>query len=77
MERLCLPFSFLWTANSALWYFPPMQGPFKARWVELCEQAAVEQDPGKLLELIREINRLLREKQDRLENKSKSSAAGN
>ena len=33
---------------------------------ELCEQASVEQDPDKLLELIKEINRLLEEKQGRL-----------
>ena len=36
------------------------------RWRQLCEQAAVEQDSGKLLELIREINRLLDEKKQRL-----------
>jgi hypothetical protein len=38
----------------------------KARWVELCEQASVEQDPKKLMELVREITRLLDEKQERL-----------
>jgi len=32
------------------------------RWRELCEQASVEQDPEKLLELVTEINRLLDEK---------------
>jgi hypothetical protein len=35
-------------------------------WKTLCEQAAVEQDPEKLLELVREINRLLGEKQARI-----------
>jgi hypothetical protein len=35
-------------------------------WTELCRQAAVEQDPRKLLQLVTEINRLLAEKQDRL-----------
>jgi hypothetical protein len=44
-----------------------MQGKDKQRWVELCEQAAVEQDSRKLLKLVREIDRLLREKQQRLE----------
>jgi hypothetical protein len=39
----------------------------KERWLELCEQAAVEQDPKKLLELVAEINRLLGEKQSRLD----------
>jgi hypothetical protein len=44
-----------------------MQGINKERWVELCEKAAVEQDPAKLLELTREINRLLNEKRARLD----------
>lgn len=35
-------------------------------WMDLCEQASVEQDADKLLELIREINRLLEEKEERL-----------
>jgi hypothetical protein len=39
----------------------------KERWKELCEQAAGEQDPVKLLELTEEINRLLAKKQDRLD----------
>jgi hypothetical protein len=43
-----------------------MIGNKKERWLELCEQAAVEQDPEKLLELTREINRLLQEKECRL-----------
>jgi hypothetical protein len=36
-------------------------------WEELCRRAAVEQDPKKLLHLMTEINRLLAEKQTRLE----------
>jgi hypothetical protein len=43
-----------------------MEGPIKERWQELCAQAAVEQDPMKLLELAREINDLLEEKERRL-----------
>jgi hypothetical protein len=35
-------------------------------WVELCARAAVEQDPKKLLELVREINRLLDVRKKRL-----------
>jgi hypothetical protein len=35
------------------------------RWRELCAQAAVEQDPKRLLELVTEITRLLGEKYDR------------
>jgi len=38
----------------------------KERWRELCEQAAVEQDPKKLMVLVAEITRLLDEKQERL-----------
>ena len=34
----------------------------KERWLELCEQAATEQDPAKLYALVQEINRLLEEK---------------
>jgi len=40
-----------------------MQGPDKERWVQLCEQAAIEQDPIKLLALTSEINRLLEAKE--------------
>lgn len=36
------------------------------RWKYLCELAAKEQDPQKLLELTREINQLLLAKQKRL-----------
>jgi hypothetical protein len=43
-----------------------MEGPLEERWQELCAQAAVEQDPMKLLELAREINDILEEKERRL-----------
>jgi len=43
-----------------------MQGEKKERWMELCAQAAVEQDPEKLLALVAEINKLLEEKERRL-----------
>lgn len=48
-----------------------MIGRNKERWRELCEQASVEQDPEKLLNLVREINRLLEEKQARLSGNNK------
>lgn len=38
----------------------------KEKWMELCQQAATEQDADKLLKLITEINRLLDEKENRL-----------
>jgi hypothetical protein len=43
-----------------------MQGKVKEDWMELCEQAAVEQDTNRLLELIRAINTMLEKKEERL-----------
>lgn len=43
-----------------------MQNETKELWYQLCQLAAIEQDPGKLLELVREIDRLLAEKEERL-----------
>ena len=45
----------------------------KEKWMELCEQAAVEQDTGRLMTLIQEIERLLQEKEDRLDALRKGS----
>ena len=44
-----------------------MKGEKGELWRKLCEQAAVEQDPEELLELTKEINRLLDEKEARLQ----------
>jgi hypothetical protein len=41
-------------------------GKNKERWEELCELAAKEQDPKKVIELMQEINRLLEIKLSRL-----------
>ncbi len=38
----------------------------KEHWKELCSQAAVEQEPEKLMKLVAEITHLLDEKQNRL-----------
>jgi hypothetical protein len=43
-----------------------MQDEKKERWMELCAQAAIEQDPEKLHASVEEIDRLLQEKEDRL-----------
>ncbi len=43
-----------------------MQGQQKERWKELCELAAQEQNPERLMQLVAEINRLLEEKEQRL-----------
>lgn len=40
----------------------------KEEWLKLCEQAAVEQDPEKLVALTREICRLLEEREKVLKN---------
>ena len=43
-----------------------MKGEKKEHWMELCEQAANEQDAVKLHALVLEIDRLLKEKEDRI-----------
>lgn len=43
-----------------------VQGKTKELWMQLCEQAAVEQNPDKLLQLVSEINRMLEQKENRL-----------
>ncbi len=43
-----------------------MKGETGELWKRLCAQAAEEQDSEKLLELVKEINRLLDEKEARL-----------
>ena len=45
------------------------------RWFQLCQQASVEQDPDKLLALIKEINDLLDAKESRLQKKRQDDAA--
>jgi hypothetical protein len=52
-----------------------MEGKKKERWLELCSQAAVEQDARKLAALVAEISRLLREKEDRLGNAEPSETS--
>ncbi len=43
-----------------------MKGQTKERWMELAAQAADEQDPEKLMTLVKEINDLLEAKERRL-----------
>jgi hypothetical protein len=43
-----------------------MQGETKEYWQTLCEQAASEQDPDRLIRLVHEIEKLLAEKEQRL-----------
>jgi hypothetical protein len=49
-----------------------MQGEDLERWRELCVLAAAEQDPDRLLALIREINTLLGEKERHLKNSGRA-----
>jgi len=43
-----------------------VQGEIKEQWMRLCEMAAAEQDSQKLLAIVKKINRLLEEKEQRL-----------
>jgi hypothetical protein len=43
-----------------------VQGEKAEQWRALCEQAAVEQEPQKLMRLIEQITRLLENKEQRL-----------
>ena len=45
-----------------------MEADKRERWMRLCVEVADEQDSNRLLELISEIDRLLREKEMRLRN---------
>lgn len=54
-----------------------MKGETADRWRKLCEQAAVEQDSDRLIELAKEINRLLEEKEERLKNLRKPRISPN
>jgi hypothetical protein len=46
----------------------------KERWMELCAQAAEEQDPVRLRALIEEINRLLEMKNNRLSGENREAS---
>lgn len=49
-----------------------LQDPKKERWQILCEQAAVEQDPDKLLALVSELSEALAETEQRLNSRRKT-----
>ena len=50
-----------------------MRGPTEEKWRELCELARIEQDPERLMVLVKEITRLLEEKQARLKGHDSSA----
>ncbi|MFZ0580419.1 MAG: hypothetical protein WAN72_20560 [Candidatus Acidiferrales bacterium] len=43
-----------------------MEHKIKEHWLELCEKAANEEDPAKMIEIVEEINRLLGAKYDHI-----------
>jgi hypothetical protein len=49
----------------------------RERWKQLCEQIAVEQDPARFMALVDELNRLLEEKERRLDMQHRTARAGN
>ncbi|MFZ0807009.1 MAG: hypothetical protein WAN03_12525 [Candidatus Sulfotelmatobacter sp.] len=49
--------------------------PAKERWMALCEQAAVEQDPDELFRIVQEISKLLEEKEATTQKKSQYDVA--
>jgi hypothetical protein len=51
-----------------------LKGEKKEHWMHLCEQAANEEDPHKLMDLIKEINRLLEQKELRLRGEKPKAA---
>jgi hypothetical protein len=51
-----------------------MRGKTKELWEQFCEQAAVEQDPEKLIQLVKEINRMLEEKETRLKQRDEEAS---
>jgi len=51
-----------------------MRGEALEQWQRLCHQAAAEQDPDCMLELTREILRMLTDKSQRLQSARSSSA---
>lgn len=53
---------------------PHLKGERKEYWMHLCEQAANEQDPDKLMELVKQINRLLDEKEQRLKKEAATTS---
>ena len=48
-----------------------MKGEILVEWQMLCQQAATEQDPERLLDLVKRINLLLEQKERRLLENSK------
>lgn len=50
-----------------------MNSEHKQEWMRLCELASKEQDPEKLMELVREITRLLEQREAAIKAKKSTS----
>ena len=50
-----------------------MNGENKEQWMRLCELASKEQDPDRLMDLVREITRLLEEREQAVKGKRSGS----
>jgi hypothetical protein len=50
-----------------------MEDETKERWYQLCQLAAVEQDPERLVALAQEITRLLEEKEESIKEKRRGT----
>jgi len=53
-----------------------MSSEHKQEWMRLCELASKEQDPEKLMELVREITRLLEERERAVTARKSTSESG-
>ena len=53
-----------------------MSSEQKQEWMRLCQLASKEQDPEKLMELVREITRLLEERETAMKAKRTTSESG-
>lgn len=53
-----------------------MNGENREQWMRLCELASKEQDPDRLMELVREITRLLEEREQSVNGRRAGSDGG-
>ena len=56
--------------------FRPRMEDNEEKWKELCAQAAVEQDPYKLSELVNEIIRLIEQRKEQISGKRSEEESG-
>lgn len=74
-EQTAVPTMCYTSVRSQHWRLSLLKGEVKEHWIQLCEQADVEQDPERLMGLVREMNRMLEEKEQRLKREQSASPA--